>query len=82
MVHALYAAGLLGAALRAEPADVRLRLTNYFEPINEGAIAVGPFDAPLTPVGAAMALLAAHAGGARVLVPDALEELDVVATAK
>ena len=78
VAHAMYAAGLLGASLRASHAV--LAATNYFEPINEGAIRVGPWSAALSPVGQAMTLYAKHANMRRLLVPDALGELDVVAT--
>lgn len=78
VVHAMYAAGLLGASLRASTRV--LARTNYFEAINEGAVIVGPFTSTLSPVGHAMAFYGAHSGGARLDVPDAVGELDVVAT--
>jgi hypothetical protein len=36
----MYAAGFLGTVARAAP-DVGLLFTNYFEPVNEGAVQVG-----------------------------------------
>ena len=57
----MYAAGFLGAITRVSvPAN--LQFTNYFEPVNEGAIAVHPFNATLTPVGQVMALYAEQQG--------------------
>ena len=52
VAHAMYAAGLLGAAIR-EAAHTNLQMTNYFEPVNEGAIRVEPLASRLTPVGQA-----------------------------
>jgi hypothetical protein len=49
----MYAAAFLGAVTRVPPA-VGLRFTNYFEPVNEGAITVTAAGAALTPVGQVM----------------------------
>lgn len=57
----MYAAAFLGAALRTPPA-MQLRMTNYFEPVNEGAVSVTSNAASLTPVGQAMSLYARHQG--------------------
>ena len=69
----------LGASLRYGGGS-GLALTNYFEPVNEGAVRVGPFGAALSPVGQVMPFYAAHSGGRRLAVPAALGDLDVVAT--
>jgi alpha-L-arabinofuranosidase len=61
VAHGVYAAAFLGAVTRIAP-EVKLAFTNYFEPVNEGAVYVGPFKTVLTPVGEAMALYADHAG--------------------
>ena len=81
VAHALYAAGFLGAITREGPA-AGLRFSNYFEPVNEGAVAVRAWSSELTPVGRVMAVYARHAGGARVALPAAASggDLDVVAT--
>lgn len=68
VAHGMYAAGFLGAVTRAAP-EVNLQFTNYFEPVNEGAIQAHPFNSTLTPVGQVMALYAQHQGGARVDLP-------------
>ena len=78
VAHGVYAAAFLGVCTRIAP-EVRLAFTNYFEPVNEGAVYVGPFGASLTPVGQAMALYADHAGGARLNATQH-EDLDVLAT--
>tara|TARA_B110001452_G_scaffold263625_1_gene265361 strand:+ start:2062 stop:4560 length:2499 start_codon:yes stop_codon:yes gene_type:complete len=57
--HALYAATLL-TMLCHEAARLGLASANYFEPINEGFITVGPFNASLTPMGEVAALYARH----------------------
>eukprot|EP00041_Stephanoeca_diplocostata_P021695 m.509300 g.509300 ORF g.509300 m.509300 type:complete len:855 (-) comp21888_c2_seq22:3947-6511(-) len=81
VAHGMYAAAFLGVAIRASPA-VGLRFTNYFEPVNEGAIAVAAASAELTPVGHVMSLYARHQGGRRVPLPPDTDGgvLDVVAT--
>eukprot|EP00937_MAST-01D_sp_MAST-1D-sp2_P002767 g2767.t1 len=81
VAHALYAAGFLGAITREGPA-AGLRFSNYFEPVNEGAVEVRAFGASLTPVGLVMAMYARHQGGARLALPAAASggDLDVVAT--
>jgi alpha-L-arabinofuranosidase len=81
VAHGMYAASFLSAVTRAPP-STKLQLTNYFEPINEGAITVGPSHASLTPVGQVMGLYAQHQGGMRVLTSqvDADNNLDVLAT--
>ena len=60
--HGIYAAAFLGSVTRVAT-ELNVAFTNYFEPVNEGAIFVGPFSSQLTPVGDAMALIAGHAGG-------------------
>jgi len=68
VAHGMYAAGFLGAITRVStPAN--LQFTNYFEPVNEGAITVHSFNATLTPVGEVMALYANHQGNALVASP-------------
>ena len=81
VAHGMYAAGFLGAIMR-EGYKAGLQYSNYFEPVNEGAVAVGPFSAELTPVGRVMALYARHQDGVRLALPAAASggDLDVVAT--
>lgn len=58
---ALFAASLLTLlAIAAE--ELLLLATNYYEPINDGAIVVGPHGASLTPLGETFALYACHQG--------------------
>lgn len=82
VTHAMYAAGFLGAVTRVAP-SVNLRFTNYFEPINEGAIQVHPFHVQLTPVGQVMKIYSEHQGGLRIVLPPSAYEggdLDIVST--
>lgn len=59
--HAMFATAFLLQLLRhAKP--LRLASANFFEPVNEGAIWTGPWDAGLTPLGEALALLSVHQG--------------------
>ena len=55
VVHGINAAGFLAAAAR-EAQATNLLYSNYFEPVNEGAIAVRPFSSSLTSVGQVMRL--------------------------
>jgi len=82
---------LRGAGNGSDSVPVSLSSANYFEPVNEGAIAVTAGNAALTPVGEAMALYARHAGGSLVAVPITINgaggsssvsvsDVDVVAT--
>ena len=81
VAHGMYAAGFLGAITRGSQ-QFNLQFSNYFEPVNEGAITVQPFSAKLTPVGEVMKLFAAHVGGVQVQLPAAAftGDLDTVAT--
>ena len=72
------AAAFLGVITRIAP-EVSLAFTNYFEPVNEGAVYVGANRASLTPVGEVMAFYAQHAGGARLMAMQH-EDVDVLAT--
>eukprot|EP01045_Picozoa_sp_COSAG04_P023968 COSAG04_NODE_2928_length_3376_cov_1.582240_2_plen_668_part_01 len=79
VANGIYAAAFLGSIARAA-AELNIAFTNDFEPINEGAIYVGPFSSKLTPVGEAMALMAEHAGGVQAQASTPDEDLDVLAT--
>ena len=79
VANGIYAAAFLGSIARAA-AELNIAFTNDFEPINEGAIYVGPFSSQLTPVGEAMALIAEHAGGVQAQASTPDEDLDVLAT--
>ena len=63
--HALYGATLLSLVIGNAAAE-GIAFTNYFEPVNEGAIAVGQFSCALTPLGQMLPLFSLHAGGVRV----------------
>ena len=82
VAHGMYAAGFLGAVTRGAREN-NLKMTNYFEPVNEGAIQVLPFNSTLTPVGEVMRLFSHHTGGTLLAVPDAAinGSLDTTATA-
>jgi alpha-L-arabinofuranosidase len=62
VAHGMYAAGFLGAITRGARAN-DLQMSNYFEPVNEGAVQVLPFGSLLTPVGLVMQLFSKHTGG-------------------
>ena len=81
VAHGMYAAGFLGAVTRGARAN-NLQFTNYFEPINEGAVQVLPFNTTLTPVGEVMRLFSHHTGGDLLEVPtEAIAgDLDTTAT--
>jgi alpha-N-arabinofuranosidase len=62
VTEAVWAAGMIHMMCReAEP--LGLTLGAFFQPVNEGAIAVEPFSARLTPLGQVFALLSVHQGG-------------------
>ena len=79
VVHGVYAAAFLGSVTRVA-SELNVAFTNYFEPINEGAIFVGPFGSQLTPAGEVMAMMARHAGGALASASMQDDDLDVLAT--
>eukprot|EP00656_Telonema_subtile_P044033 TRINITY_DN5032_c0_g1_i2.p1 TRINITY_DN5032_c0_g1~~TRINITY_DN5032_c0_g1_i2.p1 ORF type:complete len:508 (-),score=95.63 TRINITY_DN5032_c0_g1_i2:172-1596(-) len=60
--HGVYAASFLSVIAGPVGQRHKVELANYFEPINEGAIQVGPFNAILTPVGQVFGVYAAHQG--------------------
>ena len=66
--HAIYGVSLLTLLVR-NAWRLRLRSANYYAPINEGAITVGPWNSSLTPLGQAFELLARHQGGRLVAIP-------------
>jgi hypothetical protein len=63
--HAMYGASLLSLVVSSAQSQ-GLAYSNYFEPINEGAIAVEQFSVSLTPLGVLMPLLSQHGAGRRV----------------
>ena len=63
--HALFGASFLTMALSSAEA-FGVQFTNYFEPINEGAVRVLQFSAGPTPLGALMPLLGSLAGATRL----------------
>jgi hypothetical protein len=52
----------------------RLFATNYFEPVNEGAITVSQFSVEKTPLGVVMPLFAAYAGASRLTISDGTDD--------
>ena len=83
VAHGMYAAGFLGAITRGARAN-NLQMTNYFEPVNEGAVQVHPFNSLLTPVGLVMQLFSHHTAGILLQDPANMSaadgDLDVTAT--
>ena len=58
-----------------------LAYSNYFEPVNEGAIVVGQFSVALTPLGLVMPLFAQHGAGWRLEAAPLLEQPYILPTA-
>ena len=81
VAHGMYAAGFLAAVTRGARAN-NLQFSNYFEPVNEGAIEVLAFSSQLTPVGEVMRLFSHHAGGELLDLPSEATSgvLDTTAT--
>ncbi|MFH1568187.1 MAG: hypothetical protein ABIL09_09335 [Gemmatimonadota bacterium] len=77
----LYAGAMLSRICR-HARQVGMSLGAYFQPVNEGAIAVDPSGCRLTPVGEAMALFRAHHGRQLLAVEGPADgaELEVVAS--
>jgi len=69
IVEGLYAAKMLTGLMRAWE-DVGLTYVCYFQPINEQAITVSPFESHLTSLGEAMRLWKGHVGGVPSAIPD------------
>jgi alpha-L-arabinofuranosidase len=65
VAHGMYGASLLGAVIGLA-ANASIAFSNYFEPINEGALAVSQFSVAPTPLGVVMPLYAAYGGAARL----------------
>ena len=68
IVEGLYAAKMLTGFMRAWE-DVGLTYVCYFQPINEQAICVSPFESHLTSLGEAMRLWKGHVGGVPSAIP-------------
>lgn len=61
-VQGIYAARMLTGLLKGWK-EYGLKCVCYFQPVNEGAIEVGPFESHLTSIGEAMRLMKGHVGG-------------------
>ena len=69
IVEGLYAAKMLTGLMRSWE-DAGLTYVCYFQPINEQAITVSPFESHLTSIGEAMRLWKGHVGGVPSVIPD------------
>ena len=69
IVEGLYAAKMLTQMMHNWEAW-GLRYVCYFQPINEQAITVSPFESHLTSIGEAMRLWKGHVGGMPSVIPD------------
>ncbi|MBR4172215.1 MAG: hypothetical protein IKR48_11245 [Kiritimatiellae bacterium] len=69
IVEGLYAAKMLNALMRNWE-ECGLRCVCYFQPVNEQAIHVTPFESHLTSLGEAMRLWKGHIGGIPATIPD------------
>ena len=75
----MYGASLLSLIMRSA-ASMGLAYSNYFEPVNEGAIVVGQFSVSLTPLGLVMPLFAQHGAGRRLEAAPLLEQPYILPT--
>ena len=81
VAHAMFGASFLTMA-STNAVALGLAFTNYFEPVNEGAIEVLQFSAQPTPLGVVMPVFASLAGATRLAVSqDPGGDDDVVAVA-
>lgn len=69
IVEGLYAAKMLTEFMRSWE-DIGLTYACYFQPINELAICVSPFESHLTSLGEAMRIWKGHVGGTPSAIPD------------
>ena len=76
----MYGASLLSLIVRSA-ASMGLAYSNYFEPVNEGAIVVGQFSVALTPLGLIMPLFSRHGGGRRLEAAPLLDRPYILPTA-
>jgi len=81
VAEGIYTAAMLNMFCR-EAREVGMTIGAYFEPVNEGAIRVGPHSARLTPAGQVFSLFEAHQGNQLLLTAPAEAEgdLDVAAS--
>ena len=80
-VDAVYAAGFLHMLCRSA-GPLGITMAAFFEPVNEGAILVGPAGSELSTMGEVFALLKAHQGGRLMDVPYSPDaDVDALATA-
>jgi len=81
VAHGMYAANFLGVVMR-NAARLGIKFTNYFEPINEGALSVGPTRTKVTPLGEVLKLYSQHQGRMRINGYSDNPDLDVIASVK
>jgi alpha-L-arabinofuranosidase len=72
----IYVASLLNMLCR-EADTLNISMAALFQPVSEGAIAVTPFSAKLTPIGQVFALYQAHHGNRLLKLPDQTGDADV-----
>ena len=80
VTEGVYAATMLHA-FSEHAARMGMSFGCYFEPVNEGAIVVGPHESRLTAVGQALALYRSHHGNTRVSAEPADPGAPILATA-
>ena len=73
--HAIYGASFLTMLLN-NALQYGVSFSNYFEPINEGAVQVRQFTSVATPLGVVLPLFGALAGSARLVVTQASVGID------
>ncbi len=73
--HAIYGASFLTMLLN-NALQFGVSFSNYFEPVNEGAIRVRQFDSVATPLGVVLPLFGSLAGSARLSVTQAGASVD------
>ncbi len=72
----VYIAALLNMLCR-DAHSLGVYMAAYFQPVNEGAIAVTPFDSKLTPIGQVFSLYKAHHGNRLIKIPEQAGDADV-----
>jgi alpha-L-arabinofuranosidase len=84
VAHGMYGASFFGGVIR-NAKKLGVVFTNYFEPINEGAITVNEFDSELTPLGEVMVLFGHHQFNTRLVLPtdsNTNDDLDFTASVR
>ncbi len=75
-IGGIFAAGMLNMFCR-EAGELNLVLTGYFQPVNEGAIKVGPVSSELLPDGEVFQLFSRHQNNRLIKIPQTDDNADL-----